>query len=112
SAGEQDTAGDVYTLALVTCTLVDGQHPLRGNDNMLARFDAVRAGHLSLPQLPVEIADVIRLALAPREQRFADAEAFRRALVTAATRAGIAYGSDVIVEALADVGAMRVRSGN
>jgi len=95
-----DVASDVYTLALVACTLVGGEHPLLGTDNLFDRLQAMRDGRLALPQLPVEIDEVIRAALSPRERRFADPEAFRAALVAAATRAGIAYGPDVLVTAI------------
>lgn len=92
---------DVFTLALVMCTLIDGEHPLAGHDDLFDRFVALRNRQLALPtHLPAAIDHVLRVALAERAYCYPHAGAFGDALAQAADHAGIPYGPSVIAAML------------
>jgi hypothetical protein len=96
-----DGRSDVFSLALVTCTLIDGVHPLAGHADVFERIVAMRDGRLSPPaHLPAAIDQVLRVALADHPHRYPGASAFGDALADAADRARVPYGSHVIAATL------------
>ena len=96
-----DARSDVFSLALVTCTLIDGVHPLAGYAGVFERIAAMRDGRLSPPaHLPATIDHVLRVALADHPRRYPGAAAFGDALADAADRARVPYGRHVIAATL------------
>jgi hypothetical protein len=96
-----DASCDVFSLALVTCTLIDGVHPLAGHADVFERIVALRDGRLSPPaHLPAAIDHVLRVALADHPRRYPGAAAFGDALADAADRARVPYGHHVIAATL------------
>lgn len=101
TVGNARIARDVFALALVMCTLIDGEHPLAGHDSLFDRLVALRNRQLALPaHLPVAIDHVLRVALAQRAHGYPHAGAFGDALAQAADHAGIPYGPSVIAAML------------
>jgi hypothetical protein len=92
---------DVFALALVMATLVDGRHPAADSTSERELMLALRDRHLVLPELPLPIAGVLRRALGDVDDRHPDAIAFGNALGAAATAARVPFGPEIVADALA-----------
>jgi hypothetical protein len=91
---------DVFALALVMATLVDGRHPAAASTTERELVLALRDRRLVLPDLPLPIAAVLRRALGDVDDRHADAIAFGNALVAAAAASGVPVGAAIVADLL------------
>jgi phosphate/phosphite/phosphonate ABC transporter binding protein len=96
-----DRRCDVFALGIVVWELLTLRRLFK-RENELATMQAITAGESQRPDrfregIPPAISKVVMKALSvPREQRYATADEFRRALESAADDAGIRHGADEV----------------
>ncbi len=96
-----DRRSDVFALGIVAWELLTLRRLFK-RENELATMQAITGGESQRPDrsrdgLPPALSKAVMKALnVPREQRFATAEEFRRALELAADEAGLRHGTDEV----------------
>ncbi len=101
---ESDRRTDLFSAALVTCELVDNQHPAPGA-NVFDVLLRIRDGNLVIPALPPRIDAAIRRALTRRRaDRHQTARELGEELAHAAAQSSLDTGPHVIAQILCELG--------